>query len=75
MPLGKPTWLLWVSHVGRSLCRGGQIAGRFGGIVTAILVTPVNRGEGHGGKEAKDFLHRLIQADGSASSRNRLANL
>ena len=74
MPLGKPTRLLWVSHIGRALGRGGQIAGRFGGIVTAVLVSPVNRGEGHGGKEAKNFLHRLIQADGLASSRNRLAN-
>ena len=62
MPLGKPTWLFGICHIGGALGRGGQIAGRFGGIVTAVLVFPVNRGEGHGGKEAKDFLHRFIQA-------------
>ena len=73
MPLGKPTWLFGICHVWGALGRGGQIAGRFGGIVTAVLVSPVNWGEGHGGKEAKDFLHRPIQAEELASSRNRLA--
>jgi len=60
--LREPTRFYWVSHVGRSLGRGGQIVGRFGGIVTAVLVFPINRGEGHGAKEAKDFIHRFIQA-------------
>jgi len=72
--LREPTRFYWVSHIGRALGRGGQVTGWFGRIVTAFLVFPINWGEGHGGNEAKDHLHGLIQADGLASSRNWLAN-
>ena len=63
MPLGKPARLFRVCHVGGSLGRWGQVAGRLGGVVIVALVFPINGCESHGYKEAKDFLHLPIQAD------------